>query len=261
MSPANRITPAAGDHPVDELAAYALDAVDGDERRAIEAHLTVCASCRRDLAAHQEVLSRMIGDESPPTAVWDKIVLQTRALDDAEIPAPGPRPLPGDVVPLDGVRSPRHLRAPEHARTRRRLAGALAVAAAVAVAVGVAPRLLDGSGDDGPPTTELVAPDLPVGDVVAADGTTVAHVRADERGSYVEMAAMAPLPDRRTYQLWSLDGADPVSLGLLGPGTDPVVRVSLPDGTTSVAISDEPAGGSPAPSGLVAGTGELAVPA
>jgi anti-sigma-K factor RskA len=48
-----------------------------------------------------------------------------------------------------------------------------------------------------------------------------------------------------------------VSLAVLGPGTDPVARVTVPEGTTSVAISVEPAGGSPAPTGAIAGTGEL----
>ena len=49
----------------------------------------------------------------------------------------------------------------------------------------------------------------------------------------------------------------PASLGLLGDGTDTTVAVSLPAGTRRVAISDEPAGGSPAPSGLIAGAGTL----
>jgi anti-sigma-K factor RskA len=298
VSPANHTTPDAGSHPVDALAAFAVDAVEPDERRVIEAHLERCPACRRELAAHQEVLARMIADERPPTGVWDRIVAQTRApapapgdggapADGRRLPRPNvedphvgernvddslaPRPgvhgrraaatRPADVVPIAGER-PRHLHAGRRAGSRRRLVAALAAAAAVAVAVGVAPRVLDGvTGDDAPPTTDVVAPDLPVGDVVTTDGTTVAHVRADERGSYVEMAAMAPLTDERTYQLWSLDGPEPVSLGLLGTGDESRVRVSLPDGTSSVAISDEPAGGSPAPRGPIAGTGELATPA
>jgi anti-sigma-K factor RskA len=174
------------------------------------------------------------------------------------------RPRPDDVVPLEARRTPRHLRPRRTGgRSRRRVVGALAAAAAVVVAAGVAPRQWDGlSGDDSPPSTEVAGPDLPVGVITAADGTEVARVRADDRGSYIEMTdAMVTLPADRTYQLWSLDGPDPASLGLLGTGVEPVVRVALPEGTTSVAISDEPAGGSPAPSGLIAGTGDLALPA
>ncbi len=57
--------------------------------------------------------------------------------------------------------------------------------------------------------------------------------------------------------MWSLDGPAPASLGLLGDGRDVAVPVDIPDGTVRVAISDEPVGGSPAPSGLIAGAGSL----
>jgi hypothetical protein len=267
VSPLDRTGAAAGDHPLDELAAYAVDAVDDDhERREIEAHLAACPSCRQQLAAHEEVLSRMIGDERPPAAVWDRISQQTIGPADA----PGPRPVdmpgegPGDVVPLVAPRPPRHLRdRGSGGASRRRLVGALVAAAAVVVALGVGTLVWGGAtGDDSPTTTELVAPELPVGVIVAADGTEVARVGADSRGSFVEMMEpMDDLPVDRTYQLWSLDGADPVSIGLLGTGAERMARVSLPEGTTSVAISDEPAGGSPAPTGLIAGTGDLALPA
>jgi anti-sigma-K factor RskA len=254
-TPHDPTVPAPGDHPRDDLAAYAVDAVEAHERPALEAHLASCPSCRRELATHQEALSRMIGDESPPTGVWDEIARQTAPTAGAVAGSGGTAP--GDVVP---PRPPRHRRTVGRAGPRRLVLAGLAAAAAVVVAVGVLPRAWDGA-DDGPATTEVVAPELPVGEITAADGTPVARVDADDRGSYVElMAVVPPLPTDRTYQLWSLDGPDPVSLGLLGTGADPVARVSLPEGTTSVAISDEPAGGSPAPSGLIAGTGDLAVP-
>ena len=255
-TPHDPTTPAPG-HPHDDLAAYALDAVDQHERAVIEAHLAGCPSCRGELAGHLEVLSRLIEDERPPDGVWDRIAHRTAA--------PGAPPRPDDVVPLAapgaGPGAPRHRRAGGRVRPRRVLVAGLAAAGAVVVAVGVLPRVGD-DGDGGPATTEVAGPGLPVGVITAADGTALARVEADERGSYVEMTeAVGALPADRTYQLWSLDGPDPVSLGLLGTGVDPVVRVDLPEGTSSVAISDEPAGGSRAPSGLIAGTGDLAVPA
>ena len=39
------------DHPLDDLALYALDALDPDEARAVEAHLAGCPSCRAELDA------------------------------------------------------------------------------------------------------------------------------------------------------------------------------------------------------------------
>ena len=256
MTPRERVDRGAR-HPRDELAAYAVDALDGDERRATGAHLEACPSCRRELAAHQEVLARLTGDERPPPELWERIAVRTRE------PDAGPRGdadrHEGDVLPLDAARRPRHL-ARRRGRAGRRVAiAALAAAAAVVVAVGVVPRVWDGDGE-GPGSGE-VALELPVGPIVAADGTEVARVGADDRGSFVEMVRLDPLPAARTYQLWSLDGPDPVSLGLLGRATDPVVRVDVPAGTTRVAVSDEPAGGSPRPTGLIAGTGNLATPA
>ena len=49
-----------------------------------------------------------------------------------------------------------------------------------------------------------------------------------------------------------------MSLGVLGTGTDDEVRVALPASTTQVAISEEPAAGSPQPTGAIVGTGSLA---
>jgi anti-sigma-K factor RskA len=40
-------------------AAYALDALDGDERREFEEHLTHCAECRLDVASFQEAASAL----------------------------------------------------------------------------------------------------------------------------------------------------------------------------------------------------------
>jgi anti-sigma-K factor RskA len=51
-----------------------------------------------------------------------------------------------------------------------------------------------------------------------------------------------------------------VSLGVLGTASERTVEVSLPEGTTAVAISEEPAGGSPQPTTVV-GQGELSLPA
>ena len=135
---------------------------------------------------------------------------------------------------------------------------ALAAAAAIVVALVLAPTVADRVGDDD--GTEVVASDLPVGTIAAEDGTQVARVAADDEGSYVEFEDDIELPDERTYQLWSLDGAQPVSLGVLGAGDDRDVRVSIPRTTVAVAISDEPAGGSPQPTGPIVGSGELALP-
>ena len=119
----------------------------------------------------------------------------------------------------------------------------------------LAPAIADRVGDD---DSEVVAEDLPVGTIAAEDGTPIARVEADDNGSFVEFEQATPLTPDQAYQLWSLDGPQPVSLGVLGTGTEDEVRVALPPSTTMVAISEEPATGSPQPTGAIVGTGTLA---
>jgi Anti-sigma-K factor rskA/Putative zinc-finger len=252
--------PNTGDHPRDDLAAYALDAVDGAERQAIESHLALCHSCRRELAAHEEVLSRMVVDERPPATVWDQIVAQTQPQPQAGAPeADQRRPAHDDVVPLATLESARHLSDERRARPRRRLAGALAVAAVVIAVAGIGTAVVNEMvGDDGGQDIEVVAETV---GVISGDGVELAEVTVDEAGAaYVEFTAASTLDADHTYQLWSTDGAEPVSLGVLGTGSDREVGVTLPEGTTRVAISEEPAGGSIQPTAVV-GQGELSLPA
>ncbi|HET8618110.1 MAG TPA: anti-sigma factor [Acidimicrobiales bacterium] len=241
-------------HPLDDLAAYALDAVDDrGERQAIEDHLAACEPCRRLLADDEATLAWLVTDEDPPASVWAAIDVRTRGdVPRVVVPvefgsvraAPPATPVsPAAPVPPRGLR-------------RRRLAALVAAAAALLAAVAAGPQLLGAGRGGGPaPGTEVAAPTLGV--LIAADGAEVARVRAGRDGPAVELTGVALLPQGRTYQLWSLDGERPASLGLLGDGTDTTVAVSLPAGTRRVAISDEPAGGSPAPSGLIAGAGTL----
>lgn len=61
------------------LAAYALDAVDGDEATALERHLAVCPRCRQEVAAYRETAAMLAyGGESAPEGVFDRIAAGTR---------------------------------------------------------------------------------------------------------------------------------------------------------------------------------------
>ena len=60
------------------LGAYALDALDADERQEVEAHLATCPRCRAEIAAHREVtalLGNSVGDGPAvaPDDLWDRI--------------------------------------------------------------------------------------------------------------------------------------------------------------------------------------------
>jgi hypothetical protein len=56
------------------LGAYALDAVDPDEREAVERHLPECPRCRNELAGHLEVAALLGNTGAPaPDGVWARI--------------------------------------------------------------------------------------------------------------------------------------------------------------------------------------------
>jgi anti-sigma-K factor RskA len=48
-----------GPHVTDQIPAYALDCLDGDEAFQVEAHLTVCAACRAELEAYKATAANL----------------------------------------------------------------------------------------------------------------------------------------------------------------------------------------------------------
>ena len=68
------------------VGAYALDAVDGDDRARVHVHLLVCARCRRAVARHREVAA-LLGDapQAAPAELWLRIAA---ALSDRGPPPP-----------------------------------------------------------------------------------------------------------------------------------------------------------------------------
>jgi anti-sigma-K factor RskA len=310
------------DHPLDDLATYAVDALDEPERREIERHLAGCASCRAELAAHHEVLAALAGDEAPPPTVWAGIERRIAATprtpqagpgdvvhpvagtpgdpdaDDPDAEAGGPvGGTPGDpgagdpgaeaggpgfrtVGPAgpagrptgeapgwrpqaagDGpARGPRHRRPADRRPRRRVLAGALAAAAVAVVLAAVGSVTLRTSGDDG--VEDVAQRTLDDGDSRTStlsdpDGQQVARVAVGDEGAYVLLDDLQALDEGQAYQMWTLDGPQPVSLGVLGDGASEVVPVAVPVTATSLAISVEPESGVVAPTGPIVATGDL----
>ena len=61
----------------ESLGVFALDAVDENERRIIEAHIIVCGECRDEVAEHREVVSKLAATERwAPPGLWDGIATQ-----------------------------------------------------------------------------------------------------------------------------------------------------------------------------------------
>jgi anti-sigma-K factor RskA len=244
--------PRSEQHPLDDLALYALDALEGDGAEEIEAHLEMCALCRLELAAHEEALGALIED-GPPPELWDAVQSQIRADEVAPINGTALHPVGPSLAHLDQSARRRGM--------RRRLALLAAAAAVVAVVgVGVGTQLHnDGNGSG---TLAGVSIDGPTVAVLAdAHGADVAHVVANDDGDVLVLEKLPRLAAQREYQLWSVDGARPVSLGALGDGHEEAVPLSLPASAAKLAISEEPAGGSTAPTGQVVASGIVVRPA
>jgi anti-sigma-K factor RskA len=225
------VTTTQGEHPLDDLAVYAVDALEPNERAAVEAHLAGCVSCRAELAEHLDTLARLTEAFAPPAGGLEQL--------------------------LAGLDAPRHMARPTaitaapSARERRRrwmrVAGVAAAAAAVAAVVGVA---LSSLGDEDTDTLSDLAdealdqPDADVATLATPEGANVARVVVTDEGTgYLFADDLPTLAEGQAYQLWQLDGPAPVSLGLVGDGTQPVSAVAVPAGTTTMAISAEVAGG------------------
>jgi anti-sigma-K factor RskA len=239
-------------HPLGDLALYAIDALEGGEAEGVEAHIEACASCRQEVAAHEQALSALVED-GPPPEVWDAVQAQIRAAGVASMNGTPLHPVAPNLGHVD----------PSVRRwsVRRRLALLAAAAAVVAVVgVGVGTRLGNDGGGSG--TLADVSIDGPTVAVLAdAHGAGVARVVANQDGDVLVLEELPTLTAQREYQLWSVDGPRPVSLGLLGDGHDEAVPLNVPASTTKLAISDEPEGGSIAPTGPVVASGAIVRPA
>ena len=240
-------------HPVDDLALYALDALEGDEADAVEAHLAECASCQRELATHEEALAALVED-GPPPSLWGAVQEKIRDVQ------PGPV---GDV-PLRAVGpAPAHLdHTAAHRRGMRRLA-ALAAAAAVAVVLGVGVATQVGQGQGGQETASGAPDGSTIAVLADAHGADVARVVTGEDGDVLVFDDLPRLSAASTYQLWDVDGAEPVSLGVVGDGRTESVEISLPPDAAELAISEEPVRDVPAsaPTGPIVASGSVVRPA
>ncbi|MEV8505739.1 anti-sigma factor [Actinoplanes sp. NPDC051475] len=235
------------------VGAYALDAVDDLERAAFERHLAECETCRAEVAELRETSARLAD------STWSVPPPRLRAEVMAAIGRT--RQIPPPVEP-DAPRDPR--------RTPRWQRYSIAAAAAVVLAAGTGAsvyaiqeqKLRDSNAvaaaaqlREARTQAVLSAADLVVrtGPMNGGGRVTVAS-SAMQRASVVTIrSAHAPAADQ-AFQMWTIRGtASPVSPGVMAPGEQSGVAVldGVP-GNDVFAVSLEPAGGSPAPTAVMA---------
>ena len=227
------------------LGAYALDAVDADERGAFEAHLATCPACADEL----DELRAMLADLAESTAVAPPPALRARVLQGVTpsgtegSPAPVPPGAPPPALP-DNVRALRPAPGPS-----RRLLLAAAAAAVVAGGGGTAWWRARSTTPSTPADRVLAAADaVRVSAPVRGGGTATVTRSASLRRAVLQVSGAPALASGRTYQAWYAVPAGFAAAGLVPQGE--AVTVLLEGDATlasGVGLTDEPAGGSPQP--------------
>ena len=257
------------DEASDLLGAYALDAVDGDEFIELEAHLESCPRCRAELDSLREVAAAMGNSVEPlPEGLWSQIAvrLPERQEEEEERP-PMPRLTPEAGSPFrspapKGGSSPRR-------RTVLTTIGAIAVAAAAAaIVLGIGLVRADNkvsnlqSAQAAPSAAAAAALNTPGHRVVTLDAGTrgqQAQVVVLPSGQgYLVSSSLPALDKGRTYQLWAIEGNQPISLGLLGSSPNHAAFTMAGSTRPShLSITAEPVGGSVFPTGPIVATGTV----
>ena len=253
------------DHDVvaELLAVYALDAVDLDERRLVDEHLATCPKCRAELREHMAVASALGDTGAPaPPGVWDSIAGRLTADDGGD-----ERASESDLPALDLAAVRREREADARSTRSRRLERLVSVAAAVVLIAVVATMgwvisdqqaRLDEMESAMQGDSMMLDPDSSIVQLADTTGAPYATAVMGTNGRAVLIGTnLEPLPDGRSYQLWAVGPDGPVSLGVLGSDPHLVPFGMADDGSTVLAITDEPAGGSPAPTSDPMATGEM----
>jgi anti-sigma-K factor RskA len=246
-------------------AAYVLSALDPPEREAFERHLASCSECAaevRSLSPVVPALAQAVPQRTPPAD------LRMRVLTAA---ASTGRTGPGRVVIRErpswrwlqvaalallsiglGIYAARlHSRlVAVEARlddTARRVAVA---ERAAAESRGVAERVRNAMAVLAAPTLLRVE----LGGQPVAPSASGRAFWSRGRGLVFTAANLPPLRADRVYQVWVLAGGAPISAGLMQPdasGSGELVFQTPPEvtGLVAVAVTEEPRGGVPAPTG------------
>lgn len=235
------------------VGAYAVDALDGEQRDAFERHLAQCPACVEELADHREVLADVAGTQAvvPPAGVWDAVA---RRIGDGDMSdqTPAPSAASGDVHP-GASGSHRHRRRPALSWLAAAAAAAVLFAGGVLVGRQSMPAA-PAAADAGVAAVLEVAA---AGDArfmeVDLMGSPSRVVTSGEMDKSVFIAADLPTPAKgMCYQVWQVneDGSK-VSAGAFVPDEQGHVAVVLDGGAdvASYVITLEPPGGSKAPTG------------
>jgi anti-sigma-K factor RskA len=243
--------PAANDPELDALlGAYALDALDADERARVDAYIVTNVRARDEVDELRESAASLalapVDDTTAPPELWDRI---SRTIE-REMAAESGEDIEDELA----------------ARRRRRRSRWMSIVAAAAAVIAIAltaqvvslHNRLDNAGGTG--QRAAAAAFVRAGQVTGArkvalapaHGAAVARVVLLPDGSgYLKNDNLAPLDAQHTYQLWALTGsaAHPVAISAGVLGSHPIAaEFQTSDPVLGFALTVEPAPGAAQPS-------------
>lgn len=264
--------PLTHDQVLAELGAYALDSLTPDERAAIDAHLKSCASCSAELRA-MSVAAAGMGTSVPlrPMARDRSAAVKRRLLARAEADKTGVTPIRSAAIPARPSRLPWWIAAAasvafivamyqrfEIARDRDEIAAAYAKEF---LSVGL---LRDSLAAKDRTLSAMAGSDVKVVDLVANNRRPNARMFwAQSTNTWTMFAHDLPAPaSGRTYQLWLITRTgERISAGTFNPDPSGNAVVSAQyaldrNALQAIAVTDEPAGGVPQPTGDIVISGQ-----
>lgn len=216
----------SGHERYDDLAApYVLNALDDGERERFEAHLATCAECRAEvelLSVPAQALPASVAQVEPPPELRDRIMAIVEG--EAELLA---------------AAGPQADRPPRRRSPWARRLSLIVPAAAAAVGAFLAVVVFDGN-------------DLQTIEAAQAPRGAAVRMHVDEEHSTLVAERLPDPPSGRVYQVWlKWPGKPPQpTRALFRPGPEGTVSVDVPgsmEGIENVYVTDEPMGGSDAP--------------
>jgi anti-sigma-K factor RskA len=243
-----------GDGVTDELnvlaGAYALDALDDDEREVFEQHLLTCVECAQEVRGLQATAAELshLNQVTPPAQLRGAIlgaVAQSRPL---------PPLIDGNAASSTRQGNVRPLR---RARGQALWQGVAAACALIAIAVSAwgysqhrqAERAV--SARASVVQSLLNAPDVRATTTAMKRGKGILIYSRSEHRLVLIGRGMPVLPANQTYQLWMIGKTgDPISGGVFRPDQKGNVEVPASgnlDAVDGMGVSVEPAGGSAQP--------------
>jgi anti-sigma-K factor RskA len=225
-------------------AAYALDALDADERTEFESHLASCATCAAELAEFGDVTAGLAGSDAvtPPAHLRASVLSQLDSVDQ-ELPGSGgvtPAPAEQRDAPVVSLAD----------RRRRKLSlPNLLAAAAVVALIAVGAVLITGNSGGTGYDDVASANDAVITQLAGESGTVDVAYSAELDRVALRGSGFEDLAPGLRYALWAIADGTPIPAGLFEPDDGSIEDVAELEDVTAQAwgITIEPDTGSDVP--------------